>query len=158
MDTPDPVLSVIAVMAVLILIFLILIMHNLRNTSSQRIAKSIDDAVERLGAATRHHTEVNAVLALAEQFEHRPDLVERLSEFSSQTVAAALMVRINGVASDIKTVQSELAQDRRMVAKGYTGHQGRVNRNEQMLQHLHQELEALHELSRRFGTTLTPVN
>lgn len=158
MDTPELVLSAIAITAILILVTLVVIARNLRDTSGQRIARSIDDAVERLGTATRHFTEVNAVLALTEQFQDRPDLVAKLNEYSRQTVAAALMTRINGVASDIKTVQSELAHDRKMVAQSYTSHQADVNRNEQMLLHLEQELTRLHELNHQLGTTLTSVS
>jgi hypothetical protein len=159
METPDPVLSAIAITAILILITLVVIARQLwLGLYGSRVTQSIEEAVKNLGTATRHYTEVQAVLALTEQFQNRPDLAAKLNEYSRQTVAAALMVRINGVASDIKTVQSELTHHRMMLAKGHNSFQTNVNRAEQMLQRLQQELESLYELNRRFGTTLTSVN
>lgn len=159
METPDPVLSVIAVMVILILITLVVIARQLwLGLYGSRVTQSIEEAVKNLGTATRHYTEVEAVLALTEQFQHHPDLAAKLNEYSRQTVAAAMMFRINGVASDIKMVQTELSKHRKALADGLTSYQAKVTRDEQMLQRLHQELEALHELNRRFGTTLTPVN
>ena len=158
MDFTDFALILISVALLLISISLGSVYRALRDTSGQRMAKSIDDAIERLGAATRHFTEVNAVLALTEQFQDRPELMQRLSEFSSQTIAAALMVRINGVASDIKMAQAQLSRHRKGALDGYSTYPAAVARDEQMLQHLHQELDALHALNRMVATKLTSVS
>lgn len=159
MDTPEIVLSAIAITAILILITLVVIARQLwLGLYGSRVTQSIEEAVKNLGIATRHYTEVQAVLALTEQFQNHPDLAAKLNEYSRQTVASALMVRINSVAADIKMVQTKLSEHRKWLADGYTSYQAKVTRDEQMLKHLHQELEALHELNRRFGNTLTPVN
>ncbi len=138
METPDPVLSAIAITAILILITLVVIARQLwLGLYGSRVTQSIEEAVKNLGTATRHYTEVQAVLALTEQFQSRPDLAAKLNEYSRQTVAAALMFRINGVASDIKMAQTQLSNHRKALADGLTSYQAKVTRDEQMLKHLH---------------------
>lgn len=158
MDYTDFLLNIIAVALLLISISLGLVYRALRDTNGQRMAKSIDDAIERLGNATRHYTEIQAILALTEQFQDRPDLMQQLSEFSSQTVAAALMVRINGVSNDIKMAQAQLSNHRKGVLEGYSTYPAAVKRDEQMLLGLEQELARLHELNRRFVVNPAGLN
>lgn len=152
METPEVLLTVIAVTLVVICITLWVVM---RRMMPSYFTRPINATIERLGEATRHYTEVNAILALTEQFKSRPDLVERLNEFGDQTVAAALMVRMNGVANDIKVTQTELTRWRKKVAEGYANsYQKRITEAEQQLKHLQEELEMLADINRQRGALI----
>lgn len=140
-----------------ILIALVVIARRLRLGSyDYRVVNAINESMENLAQASGHYAEVGAILALTEQFESRPDLAARLSEFSAQTVATALMVRINGVAAAIKAVQALYTEQSARRSKGLTNS---AERCEKELATLNKQLLALHELNRQFGKpTLTSVN
>lgn len=116
-------------------------------------ALEINEAIARLGEATQHYTTVNAVLALTEQFQERPELMEKLTEYSRQVVAAALLTRANGIANDIKVVQRELSQDERNLAQYGTHYQQDVRRNRTRLAELQLDLDAVHAATEMFATT-----
>lgn len=96
--------------------------------ADQRSVQVINEAVERLSQATVHHVEVNAVLALTQQFRARPELLASLSDYSRELVGAALLARVNALGNDVSVVVKQLSVEERRVANGYTSHQADVAR------------------------------
>jgi len=73
------------------------------------IVAAIDQATENLSQSVQHYTHVNAVLALTETFTDQPELLDRLSGYSKQVVAAALMYRVNELGEDLRVAQDSLS-------------------------------------------------
>jgi hypothetical protein len=141
---------IIGLLAVGVIVLLMQLARSRSNRADVAAAREIDQAIERLGEATQHHVQVNAVLALTEQFQQRPELINRLGEYSRQVVAAAIMTRINGIANDIKVVQGVLSQNEKSVANGYAGHTS-IKRNKAKLAELQADLEAMNTLAQQFA-------
>jgi hypothetical protein len=143
-STTDVLLVIIAGLLVIIAVALI------KSMQRNPIVPLIDDAIERFGQAAQHHAEVNAVLALTQQFQSDPDLLARLPEYSREVVAAALLFRVNTIGNDIKQVQMELSRARasRASSAGSTvmepHYRGSVENIEQQLEHLLAELAEAH--------------
>lgn len=112
-------------------------------------------AFSELETATRAHVQVNAVLALLDEFQNRPEVIENLAEYSRQSVAAAITQQINSTASDIATVSEKLSTHRENLAGckheiDRSNYQKQVNYAESMLDRLQRKLEVLYSLSQNF--------
>ena len=77
-----------------------------RNTAPSAVSR----ALQELDAAVRQHVQVNAVLALAEQFQDRPELLDHVAGYAQQTVAAALLHRVNMLAAAHESLERSLSQ------------------------------------------------
>lgn len=155
----ETLLSSLAVVAVVtIVITLMVIAHRLRNLGSYRLEGTIDQAVARLGQATQHYVEVNAILALVDQFEERPELMTRLGEYSRQVVAACILQQLNTVSSTIKAVHIKRSTYEKNRAS-FGGYVTDINRCNEELKRLKGELTALEKAAEQYGTNnLTTVS
>ena len=104
----------------------------------------VDEATQKLRAAAAHYGDVNAVAELTKQIKNNPELMQDLSVYPRQVVAAALVHRVNAIGSDLGTAQRELSDERRLLAEYGSYHQKDVDRLEELVKHL---LEELHQAS-----------
>lgn len=121
-------------------------------TYDQAFLQNVDKAIERLGQATQHHVEVNAVLALTERLNNDPALMRNLAEHSRQVVAAALMLRVNSFAAQLKHAQQKL-EDARQAATNYGGQAwlSDVTRLEALCTTLMQQLQTANDAVQSFN-------
>jgi hypothetical protein len=143
MSTTDVLLIIIA--GLLFIIAATVTSSMRRSPVVPLIASGLDDAIKRFGQAVQHHVEVNAVLALTEQFQSDPNLLPKLSEYSRQAVSAALLYRVDQIGHDIVAVQEELSRARMSLARNVEAttsdyYRGRVDGIEALLAHLRAEL------------------
>ena len=115
------------------------------------IATEIIEATVRLGQEVQHHVEVNAVLALVEDFHNNPQLLANLSEYSQQVLGAALLLRVNALGNDIQVTAGCLSSARNDMAHGYYGADKRAARLSADLTELYEELDAANRAVRQLG-------
>lgn len=115
-----------------------------------RLAEKLDEATERFGQAVQHYASVNVVLGLLEELETHPDLMDRLSEYSRDVVAAALLARVNDLGGQLRVVQGYLTSEEAEVALGYTSHQRDVKRLTTRIEELTAELLGAQAAVERF--------
>ena len=106
------VLLLIAVVGLLAVIAIMVYRSN-RFGVGAAVTESIDCAVERLDGSIRHHTEVNAVLALTEAAGRNPELLNNLESYSHDVVTASLLLRVNTLGNDYQAAQLALTRMRR---------------------------------------------
>jgi hypothetical protein len=115
----DSSLIIVALIAIIALLLAILV--RLWVSSGPRRDEAavavLNEATERFAAAATHHAEVNAVLALTQTLEDRPDLLRRLPEYSREAWGAALLHHVNTLGNDLKMVRTELSR-----ARSYAAH------------------------------------
>ncbi|MBI2797969.1 hypothetical protein HYX70_01545 [Candidatus Saccharibacteria bacterium] len=115
-----------------------------------RIAFEIQEAIEQLNAATRHHVQVQAVLALMDQFVEHPELMANLAEYSRQTVATALLNRVNTLGADLEVAQKALSSARQSYVR-YPSFEQDVRRAEIWVEQLLLQLEDANQAAELFG-------
>lgn len=144
-------LVVIALLAALLIVGLLTLRRP--NTSSS-IQGVVNEAIEQLDKTIRHHMEVNAILALMDTFEDRPELTSQLATYSRQTVAATLLYRVNSLAAQLKTAGDQLTKARQGQGgdSTYFGvYDDRVKRLEPIVTALTQQLQAAHRAVEAFA-------
>ena len=140
---------VLAAFAVIMITLTVLI----RQGSHKKTPHSIDfsDAIAQLKSATEQHVETNAVLALTKTFVDQPDLMNKLSGYSQQTVAAALLHRVNQLSVTIRLFEAALEESQSHYADGRLNFKSGVDRNAAKLSRLYSELEAANDHMARFS-------
>jgi hypothetical protein len=137
------------------LMLVILAIGQRRNKPSSIISAEILKATEAFGQAVQEHTQVNAVLALMEQFQDSPELLRNLSGHSHQVMAAALLSRVHQLGADIKVVEGLLSSARNSEAHGSPGAREKVERLETTLKGLFAKLESADQAVQEFGRQRT---
>jgi len=103
-----------------VLIYIAVQMRNNKRIGAVGIVETIDEAVTRFDGAIRHHTEVNAVIALTEAVGRHPELIDNLQAYSHDVVAAALINRLNSLGNDYAETLSNLSERRRRQSQSPT--------------------------------------
>lgn len=109
----------------------------------------LDDALDHLNQEAKHYVQVNAVLALVEQFEERPELIANLQDYSRQVVAAALLTRVNAIGNDIKVAQRELSEREKQYANQLIDI-STVNTQKQRVDELYKQLHAADQVAQQY--------
>jgi len=121
----------------------------------QSLIYVVDNTLERLTKGVQHYDAVNAVLALTEQFQQNPELVQELQGYTDQVLAAALSYRVDSLGKQLATAMDQLATARSNQGSfgSYGSHRhydSEVKRLENSVQDVQQQLEAacaaVHEL------------
>lgn len=73
-----------------------------------------DQAIERLDAAIKHHTDVAAVVEMVRQLDANPDALELIKSYPETVRAAAWLHYINALGSDLQDAQKRLSVYHRM--------------------------------------------
>jgi hypothetical protein len=112
-------LTLLAIVAVLLVGILVALIGILRRPPAS-VVDGLWEAVAELNRAVRHHVEVNAVLALVDNYQERPQALENLRGYSRQVVAAALTFRLNSLSAQHQSLESGILQDRQIQAAAGT--------------------------------------
>lgn len=118
----------------------------------QSLIYVVDNTLERLTKGVQHYDAVNAVLALTEQFQQNPELVQELQGYTDQVLAAALSYRVDSLGKQLATAMDQLATARSNQGSfdSYRHYDNKVKRLENSVQDVQLQLEAaraaVHEL------------
>jgi len=116
------------------------------------LALRIDEATKKLRSAAAQYGDVNAVAELTKQLKSSPELMQSLLVYPRQVVAAALVHQVNGIASDLATARRELSSERENLAMYGNYHQRDVDRLEELVKHLIEELHTASVAADKFNS------
>jgi len=136
--------------AVLLTLAIIALVVDITRRSPQQTTKQLKEAIDEMGKATHHFTEVNMVVALLEGIQVNPDLRNNLGEYAGDIVIAAILVRMNSIGANIKAVEKVLA-DHEVSHARYGGYQDRIKRSREQLARMTGDLEALRLLAAKYA-------
>ena len=146
-DQANIVIALLALIAVLLGVLAGMIW---RREYSSRASVEIYEALEVLDSNVRHHVQVNAVLALLDQFQEQPELMSNLAEYSRREVAAALFYRVNSLGADLQLAQDRLSHWNQEDAR-YRHYEQEVVETQARVDRIKAELEAAHQAAELYG-------
>jgi hypothetical protein len=138
----------LVVIAILLAVVAIAVVSALRGG----LALKLDDATRHLREAASHYGDVNAVAEMVRQLRSDPKLMEDLAAYPRQVVMAALVHRVNTIGRDLEAAESELSRKRYLLGHYGDHHQSAVDRLEQLVEHLLEQLTETEAVATEFNS------
>jgi len=118
-------------------------------TPEERLQQMLDQLDTKLA----QHLNITAVLRLVDQLAERPEVLPQLNGYSREVFAAALLLRVNILSSDIQTTQHYLTSARRTEAERGSHYRANTVRLENLLADQMAQLMAAQQAAEEFGAT-----
>jgi F0F1-type ATP synthase membrane subunit b/b' len=80
------------------------------------IGDSISNALEQLDEAARAHVQVTTVISLVEAMHENPQLIDNITPYTRDVMAAALVNKVNTLAASLQDAETKLARARKSYA------------------------------------------
>lgn len=106
-------LTNILLTAVLVALIILIVLARRRAPLEPNIGSELGAAIERLGAAARHHADVSAVVEMVRQLDADPDALELIKSYPETIRAAAWLHYINSLGATLQSLQDNEARVRR---------------------------------------------
>lgn len=142
--------TVLLFIIILLLIVAVTLLANLaRKSRTVTYVLSLDptfrEQVAEIGNGVRHYADVSAVLGLLEQIEERPEVVERLREYSETIRTAAWLHYFDRLGHDLQQAQKSLSDAHQStLGFGYASYdkEQAIKRAQQHVDNLRAKLDA----------------
>lgn len=143
MSNETAILAIISgLLFVIALCLVALLRKQWTNQVDVQLSAGIDEAITRLGQATQHYVDVNAVVAMVRQLDEHPDALELIKSYPESVRAAAWLHCINTLGSSLQEAQSQLAQKNKMRGQFGGTWEGDVKRAQRYVDDIRAKLDA----------------